>query len=58
MHAPADGPEITLAEKIALSDKNVLAELDKLHLPKGSTVRCDPWIYGTASRSHSPYFNH
>ena len=46
LHAPADGPEITLMEKIALEDEGVQAALAKLRLPKGSAVVCDPWIYG------------
>ena len=46
LHAPADGPEIMLMEEIALKDEKVKAALEKLRLPTGTAVICDPWIYG------------
>ena len=46
VHAPADGEEIVLVEKIALEDEGVKAEIAKLQLPEGTAVISDPWIYG------------
>ncbi len=46
MHAPLDGAEIIEFERIAVEDPAVQKELEKLQLPEGSKVVCDPWIYG------------
>jgi len=46
VHAPGDGEELTIIEKLALEDEGVKAEIAKLQLPEGSVVVCDPWIYG------------
>lgn len=46
LHAPGDGPEIALMEKIALEDEGVRLEIAKLNLPSGSVIVTDPWIYG------------
>lgn len=46
VHGPGDGAEILALEKIALEDKEVQKELQKLQLPKGTVVVCDPWMYG------------
>lgn len=45
-HCPADSYEMISAEKAALADERVQAELAKLQLPEGSRVVADPWIYG------------
>jgi len=45
-HGPADGAEMIAVEKLVLGDTWVLRELDKLKLPEGTKVVCDPWIYG------------
>ena len=47
IHSPADGDEIVKVEKIALEDERVQAEIAKLHLPEGTVIISDPWIYGT-----------
>ncbi|KAH8819790.1 copper amine oxidase [Xylogone sp. PMI_703] len=47
VHSNADGEEIILAEKVALEDEGVKAELAKLKLPEGTVVISDPWIYGS-----------
>ena len=52
IHAPGDSQEISLMEKIALEDKEVIAEIDKLKLPDGTAVICDPWIYGKSCPVH------
>ena len=36
-----------LVERIALEDDGVKAEIAKLHLPEGTAIISDPWIYGT-----------
>lgn len=46
-HGPADGPEIVAMEKVALADRGVQEEIEKLCLPEGSVVVSDPWIYGS-----------
>ncbi|KAI4148969.1 MAG: hypothetical protein LQ341_001438, partial [Variospora aurantia] len=46
-HGPGDAEEILLAEKIALQDEGVQAEIAKLQLPEGTSVISDPWIYGS-----------
>ena len=45
-HGSGDAEEIMLMEKIALEDEGVKKELEKLKLPEGAVVVCDPWIYG------------
>lgn len=52
IHSNADSDEIMLAEKVALEDEGVKAEIAKLKLPEGTVVISDPWIYGTWS-THS-----
>ncbi|KAK5169128.1 uncharacterized protein LTR77_006437 [Saxophila tyrrhenica] len=47
VHAPLDGEEIMEFERIAIEDPKVQTELEKLQLPEGSRVVCDPWIYGS-----------
>ncbi|KZF21758.1 hypothetical protein L228DRAFT_221769 [Xylona heveae TC161] len=47
VHSSADGEEIIAVEKVALADEGVKAEIRKLHLPAGTVVICDPWIYGS-----------
>ncbi len=49
VHAPGDGPEIALMEKIALEDEGVKTEIAKLGLPSGTVIVTDPWIYGASS---------
>lgn len=36
-----------MAEKIALEDEGVKAEINKLQLPAGTVIVCDPWPYGS-----------
>jgi hypothetical protein len=38
-------------ETIALEDEGVRAEIEKLQLPKGAVIVCDPWIYGSYCHS-------
>ena len=49
VHGPADTEEFLLVEQIALEDEGVKAEIEKLHLPEGTVVISDPWIYGIKS---------
>jgi primary-amine oxidase len=44
-HGPVDDAEIVLVEKIALEDPRTKAEIEKLKLPEGAVVVCDPWIW-------------
>jgi primary-amine oxidase len=44
-HGPADGAEILMVEKVALEDPRTKAEIEKLKLPSGAVVVCDPWIW-------------
>ncbi|TGZ81241.1 hypothetical protein EX30DRAFT_363951 [Ascodesmis nigricans] len=46
-HAWADGEEIIEAERVALSDPGVKAEIEKFELPPGTAIVSDPWIYGS-----------
>lgn len=46
IHSAADGGEIVAVERIALEDEGVKAHIEKLKLPEGTVVVCDPWIYG------------
>lgn len=46
IHAPGDGEELLVIEKIMMEDEGVKAEIAKLQLPEGAVVVCDPWIYG------------
>lgn len=46
VHGSADFAEIALVEKLCLEDPWVKQEIEKLKLPEGTTVVCDPWIYG------------
>jgi primary-amine oxidase len=45
-HAAADTVELFEVEQIALSSPEVIKELERLNLPPGSIVACDPWTYG------------
>ncbi|KAI4594319.1 hypothetical protein KJ359_008342 [Pestalotiopsis sp. 9143b] len=45
-HGPVDESEIITVEKIALEDPRTKAEIEKLQLPEGTVVVCDPWIWG------------
>lgn len=45
-HGPGDDEEVLLAEKVALEDPRTKAEIEKLQLPPGAVVVCDPWIWG------------
>ncbi|KAL8797536.1 MAG: hypothetical protein Q9195_000353 [Heterodermia aff. obscurata] len=47
VHGPGDSEEILLVEQIALEDAGVKAEIAKLHLPDGTAIVSDPWIYGS-----------
>lgn len=47
IHAPGDGEEIIAIEEAALADEGVKAEIAKLQLSEGTTLVCDPWIYGS-----------
>lgn len=47
LHGPVDDGEVVLVEKIALADQRVQAEIEKLELPAGAVIVCDPWIWGT-----------
>jgi len=57
VHSAADGGEIIAIERIALKDEGVKAQIEKLKLPEGTIVVCDPWIYGkidgTAFNTHT-----
>lgn len=44
-HGPVDESEIITVEKIALEDPRTKAEIEKLQLPEGTVVVCDPWIW-------------
>lgn len=44
-HGSADGEEILVVEKVALEDPRTKAEIEKLQLPPGAVVVCDPWIW-------------
>jgi primary-amine oxidase len=46
-HAAADTFELYAIEEIALSSPEVKKELERLNLPAGAIVACDPWTYGT-----------
>lgn len=43
----ADTFELVEIEEIALSSPEVKKELERLKLPKGAIVACDPWTYGS-----------
>ncbi|KAK6077890.1 copper amine oxidase [Seiridium cupressi] len=45
-HGPIDEAEIIAVEKVALEDPRTQAEIEKLKLPEGAVVVCDPWIWG------------
>ncbi|KAI9707103.1 MAG: hypothetical protein M1836_000063 [Candelina mexicana] len=47
IHSAADTDEIVLVEKLALADRVVQAEIEKLQLPQGTVIISDPWIYGS-----------
>lgn len=47
VHGGGDAEEIMAMESIALEDEGVKRELEKLKLPEGAVVVCDPWIYGS-----------
>jgi primary-amine oxidase len=44
-HGPIDEAEIIAVEKIAVEDPRTQAEIEKLKLPEGAVVVCDPWIW-------------
>lgn len=44
-HGPIDEDEIIVVEKVALEDPRTQAEIEKLKLPEGAVVVCDPWIW-------------
>lgn len=44
-HGPIDEDEIITVEKVALEDARTKAEIEKLQLPEGAVVVCDPWIW-------------
>lgn len=46
VHGSSDGGELLALEKIMFEDESVKKEIEKLQLPAGTTVVCDPWIYG------------
>ncbi|KAI0129111.1 copper amine oxidase [Xylariales sp. AK1849] len=45
-HGPIDDEEIIAVEKVALEDPRTKVEIEKLKLPGGAVVVCDPWIWG------------
>ncbi|KAF8461011.1 copper amine oxidase [Kalaharituber pfeilii] len=47
VHGSADIAEIAFVERLALEDESVKKEIEKLKLPEGTIVVCDPWIYGS-----------
>jgi primary-amine oxidase len=47
LQGPADHDEMVSIEKLCLSHPLVLAEAEKLQLPEGVQICCEPWIYGT-----------
>ncbi|KAL9083019.1 MAG: hypothetical protein Q9159_006038 [Coniocarpon cinnabarinum] len=47
VHGAGDAEEIMAMETIALEDEGVKQEIEKLKLPEGAVVVCDPWIYGS-----------
>lgn len=46
VHAPNDSEEVFAIEGAVLKHARVQEELAKLHLPTGTHIVCDPWIYG------------
>lgn len=46
VHGSGDAEEIIAMERIALEDEAVKREVERLRLPEGAVVVCDPWIYG------------
>lgn len=44
---PIDMYEYQAIEKACLTHPKVLEEVEKMKLPEGVTIRCEPWIYGT-----------
>lgn len=46
-HAAADTSELVTIEEIVLSSPEVKKELERLNLPAGAVVACDPWTYGS-----------
>lgn len=46
VHGCADSAEVALVEKLCLEDDLVKAEIEKMNLPEGIMVVCDPWMYG------------
>jgi primary-amine oxidase len=43
----ADVSELVDIEEIALNSPEVKKELERLKLPKGAVIACDPWTYGS-----------
>lgn len=44
-HGPIDEDEYFNVERVALEDSRTKAEIEKLELPEGTVVVCDPWIW-------------
>jgi primary-amine oxidase len=47
VQGPADIDEMIAIERLCLHHPLVLAEAEKLNLPEGIGLCCEPWIYGT-----------
>lgn len=47
VQGPIDFDEYKAVEKLCLEHAAVLKEVKKMKLPEGTTIRCEPWIYGT-----------
>jgi primary-amine oxidase len=45
-HGLADGVEIEALEKLMLDHPDIKLEIEKIGLPKGTVVVCEPWIFG------------
>jgi Cu2+-containing amine oxidase len=48
-HGSCDDDEILEVERLTLNDARVKVEIEKLKLPGGAVVVCDPWIWFVAS---------
>lgn len=44
-HGQVDDEEVLEVERLTLEDPRVQAEIEKLKLPTGAVVVCDPWIW-------------
>ncbi|KAH8204600.1 hypothetical protein TruAng_001229 [Truncatella angustata] len=54
-HGPIDEDEIVTVEKVALEDPRTKAEIEKLKLPEGAIVVCDPWICNSKELDSNHY---